>query len=301
MARSTPKRRGKIETPARPYWTGTIQLSLVSLPVNIFTGIDRAAEVHFHQIHKPTGKRVRYLKVVPGVGEVKPDEIVKGYEYEKGHYAIVAPEELKALRLETTSTMPIVRFVDRNEIDAIYFDEPFFVAPSETAGMEAFVVVREALRAMKKVALGQIVLGGRERIAALQPCGRGMLMETLRYPADIRKADRFFAPIKDAKPDKEQLELATMLIERKAGAFEPEAFKDHYEAAVRELLEQKKKGHKVVAPEEEEQPRGAQVIDLMDALRRSVKGDAPAAKAASKRHARAQRRTAPRRKAAGRR
>jgi DNA end-binding protein Ku len=298
MARSTSKRRGKIAAPARPYWTGTIQLSLVSLPVNIFTGIDRAAEVHFHQIHKPTGKRVRYLKVVPGVGEVKPDDIVKGYEYEKGHYAIVAPDELKALRLETTNTMPIVRFVDRGEVDAIYFDEPFFVAPAEEAGIEAFVVVREALRAAKKAGLGQIVLGGRERIAALQPCGRGMLMETLRYPEDIKKADAFFAPIKDVKPDKEQLELAKMLIERKSGPFEPDAFKDHYEQAVRELLEQKKKGHKVVAPEEEA-PKGAEVIDLMEALRRSVKGNAPAAKAASKRHV--QPRARPRRKAGGRR
>src|SRR5262249_4327809 len=158
----------------------------------------------------------------------------------------------KALRLETTNTMPIVRFVDRNEIDAIYFDEPFFVAPSEEAGVEAFEVVREALRATKKVGLGQIVLGGRERIAALQPCGRGMLMETLRYTDDIRKTDTFFAPIKAAKPDKEQLELARTLIERKAGPFEPEAFKDHYEQAVRELLAEKKKGHKVVAPEEGE-------------------------------------------------
>jgi len=298
MPRSTHKRRGKIAAPARPYWTGTIQLSLVSLPVNIFTGIDRAAEVHFHQIHKPTGKRVRYLKVVPGVGEVKQDEIVKGYEYEKGHYAIVAPAELKALRLETTNTMPIVRFVDRTEIDAIYFDAPFFVAPSEVAGIEAFIVVREALRASRKVALGQIVLGGRERIAAVQPCGRGMLMETLRYPDDLKAADTFFAPVKDARPDKEQLDLAKMLIERKSGPFEPAAFKDHYEAAVRELLAEKKKGHKVVAPEEEETPKGAEVIDLMEALRRSVKDKAPAAKAASKARAPAR---APRRRAGGRR
>jgi DNA end-binding protein Ku len=285
MARSTAKRRGKVATPARPYWSGTIQLSLVSLPVNIFTGIDRAAEVHFHQIHKPTGKRVRYLKVVPGVGEVKQDDIVKGYEYEKGHYAIVEPEELKALRLDTARTMPIVRFVDRGEIDAIYFDEPFFVAPSEEAGVEAFVVVRDALRDARKVALGQIVLGGRERIAALQPCGRGMLMETLRYPDDIKAADKFFAAIKEGKADKEQRELAAMLIERKSGPFAPDEFKDHYEHAVRELLAEKKKGHKVVAPEEEEPKGGAEVIDLMEALRRSIKGGAPAAKAASKRQA----------------
>jgi DNA end-binding protein Ku len=299
--RAAAKRKGRIAPPARPYWTGTIQLSLVSLPVNVFTGVDRAGEVHFHQIHKPTGKRVRYLKVVPGVGEVKPADIVKGYEYEKGHYAIVAPEELKALRLETTNTMPIVRFVDRREIDAIWFDAPFFVAPAEDSAVDAFIVIRDALRAARKIALGQIVLGGRERIAALQPCGRGMLMETLRYPDDIRAKDALFAPIAERKPDKEQLDLAAMLIERKSGPFAPGDFKDHYEQAVRALLEEKKKGHKVVAPEDEAPAGGgAEVIDLMEALRRSVKGAAPAVRAARPGGGKASRaRARSRRKAAG--
>lgn len=306
------KRKGKIAAPSRPYWSGNIRMSLVSIPVNAYTATDRAKELHFHQLHKPTGKRVRYQKVVPGVGEIQNDEIVKGYEFEKGKYVVVEPEELKALRIESSSTFTIDRFVDREEIDSIYFDDPYYVAPSEESAIDAFAVIRDALKAKKKVGLGQIVLGGRERIAALQPFGKGMLLETLRYPEDLKKSETFFAPIEAQKADKAQIDLASQLIDQKAGAFEPDKFEDHYEDAVRELLEKKMKGEKIVTDEEPEPRKGAEVIDLMEALRRSVErkgGDAkpserapggggrphrPAARGATK-----TRRASPRKKAAG--
>lgn len=306
-------RKGKIAAPSRPYWTGHIRMSLVSIPVNAFTATDRARDFHFHQLHKPTGKRVRYQKMVPGVGPIENDEIVKGYEFEKGKYVVVEPDELKALRMESTSNFTIERFVDRDEIGSIYFDEPYFVAPSEEGAVDAFAVIRDALKAKGKVGIGQIVLGGRERIAALQPFGKGMLLETLRYPDDLKKADTFFAPIEGEKADKSQIELASKLIEQKAGAFEPDKFEDHYEDAVRELLEKKMKGEKIVTDDEPEPRRGAEVIDLMEALRRSVErkgADAkPSERGASpdgrphrpaRRPAKAARsRAAPRKKAAG--
>jgi DNA end-binding protein Ku len=264
---------------ARPTWSGAIRLSLVVLPVAIYRAVDVRHEVHFHQIHKPTGKRVRHLNVVPGQGAVDRADIVKGYEYSKDQYVLVEPEELKALRLESKDSFSIVQFVDRNEIDAIYFDEPFFVVPDGEAGMEAFVVIRDALRSTKQVGLGQIVLSGRERIAALQPCGKGMLLETLRYAEDLRKTSGYFSDIKNVSVDKDQLGLAVKLIEQKTTPFDPERFKDHYENALHELIERKlkSKGRRVRA--EEPEYKGAEVIDLMEALRQSIgrKGGSPAA------------------------
>jgi DNA end-binding protein Ku len=297
------KRGGRIAAPSRPYWSGTIRLSLVALPVNVFKGVDQKADFHFHQLHKPSGKRIQYQKVAAGEGPVDTADIVKGYEYAKGKYIVVEPEELKSLRIESNSSFTIVRFVDRNDIDAIYFDEPHFVAPADEAAVESFAVVRDALRAARKIGLGQIVLSGRERIAALGPCGDGLLLETLRYEDDLKDAKKFFAPAKGVKADRDQLELARRLIEQKSGAFEPDAFKDHYEQAVREMLDAKRK-HKEVVTAEPPVRRSAEVIDLMDALRRSVKGEKRETAAPERRAPRrpeAPERRAPRRRAAGRR
>jgi DNA end-binding protein Ku len=282
---------------ARPYWTGAIRLSLVVLPVRLYHAVDTRSEVHFHQIHKASGKRVRHQNVVPGRGAVERDEIVKGYEYAKDQYVLLEPEELKAVRLESADNFSIVQFVDRNEIDAIYFDEPYFVVPDGDAGLDAFAVVRDALRAEKKVGLGQIVLSGRERIAALQPCGKGMLLETLRYAEDLKKAGKYFDGMKKVAVDKDQLGLAKKLIEQKAAPFDPERFKDHYENALRELIERKLKSKGRRIRTEEPERKGAEVIDLMEALRQSVgrksgavgrasapePADAPARKAAAPR------------------
>jgi DNA end-binding protein Ku len=255
---------------ARPTWSGAIRLSLVVLPVAIFRAVDVRSEIRFHQIHKPTGKRVRHLNVVPGQGAVEREDIVKGYEYSKDQYVLLDPEELKALRLESKDSFSIVQFVDRNEIDAIYLDEPFFVVPDGEAGMEAFIVIRDALRSTKRMGLGQIVLSGRERIAALQPCGKGMLMETLRYAEDLRKAEDYFTGIKNISVDKDQVSLAQKLIDQKTKPFDPEKFKDHYESALRELIERKLKSKGRLIRAEEPERKGAEVIDLMEALRQSV-------------------------------
>jgi DNA end-binding protein Ku len=282
----------------RPSWSGAIRLSLVVLPVAIYRAVDVRGEVRFHQIHKPTGKRVRHLNVVPGQGAVDREDIVKGYEYSKDQYVLLEPDELKALRLESADSFSIVQFVDRNEIDSIYFDEPFFVVPDGDAGMEAFVVIRDALRATQRVGLGQIVLAGRERIAALQPCGKGMLLETLRYAEDLKQAEDYFAGIKNVSVDKDQVGLARKLIEQKTAPFDPERFKDHYENALRELIDRKlkSKGRRIRA--EEPERKGAEVIDLMEALRQSVgrKGGDNRREAPAKRPA-ASRRSNPRSKA----
>lgn len=257
--------------PARPYWTGAIRLSLVVLPVEIFSAVDPAGAVSFHQIHKPSGKRVRYQKIAEGEGPIENEDIAKGFEISKDRYVVIDPEDLKKLRLETAKSFSIVQFVDRNEIDAIYFDEPYFVVPDGDAGKEAFAVIREALRASRKVGLGQIVVSGRERIAALQPCGKGMILETLRYDDDLKKAHDFFGGIKDIKPDSDQLALAKQLIAQKSGPFNPERFKDHYESAVRDLIKRKMKTKgKKLAVEESEPSRGAEVIDFVEALKRSL-------------------------------
>jgi DNA end-binding protein Ku len=254
---------------ARPYWTGAIRLSLVVLPVEIFSAVDPAGDVHFHQIHKPSGKRVRYQKIVEGEGKVENEDIAKGYEFSKGHYVVIDPEDLKKLRLETAESFNIVRFVDRSEIDSIYFDKPYFVVPDGEAGREAFAVIRDALRATGKVGLGQVAVAGRERLAVLQPCGKGMMLETLRYEDDLKNARNFFSGIKDVKADSDQLDLAKKLIEQKTGPFEPEKFKDHYESAVRDLIKRKMKGKKIEAKEPEPR-RSADVIDLAEALKRSL-------------------------------
>jgi len=255
--------------PARPYWTGAIRLSLVVLPVQIFSAVDPAGAVSFHQIHKPSGKRVRYQKIAEGEGPIDNEDIAKGYEISKDRYVVIDPDDLKKLRLETAQSFNIVQFVDRNEIDAIYFDEPYFVVPDGDAGQEAFAVIRDALRASRKVGLGQVAVSGRERIAAIQPCGKGMLLETLRYEDDLKNAHDFFAGIKGIKPDSDQLALAKQLIAQKSGPFKPERFKDHYESAVRDLIKRKMTGKKI-AVEEPEPRRGAEVIDFVEALKRSL-------------------------------
>ncbi len=269
----------------RPYWTGAIRLSLVVLPVQIFSALNRQGDVAFHQIHKPTGKRVRHQNVVPGVGPVEREDIVKGYEYAKDQYVLLEPDELKDLKLESADSFSVVQFVDRNDIDAIYFDDPFFVVPDGDAAQEPFAVMREALREARKVGLGQIVVGGRERIAALQPCGKGMMLETLRYENDLKEAEDFFADVDKVTVDKDQLALAKQLIEQKAGKFDPAKFKDHYENAVRELINRRMKGKRVKV--EPEPKKSGEVIDFMEALRRSLgkDGGRKAASAASARKA----------------
>jgi DNA end-binding protein Ku len=287
---------------ARPYWKGQIRLALVSIPVEIYSATRSGATIAFNQIHEPTGKRIKYEKVVPGVGPVDPEDIVKGFQYSKGSYVLLDDEELEAVKLESKKTLELTQFVDAHEIDPLYYERPYYVVPADDLAEDAFVVLREALRDTKKVGLGQLALRGREYIVSLKPCGRGILLETLRYADEVVKAQGYFRDIPDSKPDPEMLELAETLIDRKTAEFDPSKFHDRYVDALKELIEKKRKskGARIEAEEEDAAPsRGTNVVDLMAALKRSI--ERPGAKPAKKAPARkppAAKKAAPARKRA---
>jgi DNA end-binding protein Ku len=282
---------------ARPYWKGQIRLALVSIPVEIYSATRSGATIAFNQIHEPTGKRIKYEKVVPGVGAVDPDEIVKGYEVSKGSYVLLEDEELEAVKLESKKTLELTQFVDPSEIDPLYYEKPYYVVPADDLAEEAFVVLREALRDTKKVALGQLAMRGREYMVSLKPCGRGILLETMRYADEVVKAQGYFREISDTKPDTEMLELAETLIDKKTAKFDPAKFHDRYVDALRDLIEKKRKskGAKIEAEEEETPKRGSNVVDLMAALKKSI--EKPTAKPAAAKKASAKK-AAPARKRA---
>ena len=286
---------------ARPYWKGQIRLALVSIPVEIYSATRSGATVAFNQIHEPSGKRIKYEKVVPGIGAVEPEDIVKGYEYSKGHYVLLDDDELEAVKLESKKTLELTQFVDAHEIDPLYYERPYYVVPADDLAEEAFVVLREALKETRKVALGQLARRGREYVVSLKPCGRGILLETLRYADEVVKAQGYFRDISDAKPDEEMLELAEALIDKKASKFDPAKFHDRYVDALKDLIEKKRKlkGAKIEA-EEEEAPakRGSNVIDLMAALKKSIEKPAAKAEGTKKSPAKASSRKSPARKAA---
>ncbi|MEA3003368.1 MAG: end-binding protein Ku [Sphingomonadales bacterium] len=255
---------------ARAYWRGQIRLALVSIPVEIFSATKSGAQIAFNQIHEPTGKRIKYEKVVPGVGPVDPEDIVKGYEIDKGTYVTLTDEELEAVKLESRKTLELAQFVDYDEVDVLYFDKPYFVVPADDLAEEAYIVLREALRHTRKMGLGQLAMRGREYLVSIKPCGRGIVLETLRYADEVNKAQNYFRDIADAKPDEELLDLAETLIDRKTAPFDPSKFHDRYIEALRDLIEQKRKGKTIHAEEEQAPAKGSNVIDLMAALKRSI-------------------------------
>lgn len=253
--------------PARAYWKGHLRLSLVSFPVRLHPAVSSSAKVQLHQIHKTTGERVHYQKFVPDIGPVENEDIVKGYEYEKDRYVTIEPEELEQIRLESKHTIDIVQFVDAEEVDPVYYERSYFVLPDGEFAVEPFRVVRDALRDTGKVALGQVVLSGAEHLVALRPKGRGMIMETLRYASQVRRAETYFEEIGEGEADPEQIELAKQIIRSRSAPFEPARFKDHYQSALRELVGEKLRG---APPQLEAAPQPPRVVNLMDALRRSV-------------------------------
>ncbi|RDE04933.1 Ku protein [Sphingomonas aracearum] len=266
---------------ARAYWQGQIRLALVSIPVEIYSATKSGAQIAFHQIHEPSGKRIKYEKVVPGIGPVDTDEIVKGFEFEKGEYVLLEQDEIDAVKLESKKTLELTQFVDASEIDVLYYEKPYFVVPADDLAEEAFIVLREALRRAKKVGLGQLAMRGREYIVSLKPCGRGMILETLRYADEVHRAQGYFREIPDEEPDPELLDLATALIDRKSAAFDPQEFHDRYVDALKHLVEEKRKakGRKIIEDKEEGGGRsGSNVVDLMAALKKSM--ERPDAKAA---------------------
>jgi DNA end-binding protein Ku len=267
--------------PARPYWTGYLKLSLVTIGVRLYTATTERERVRFHQIHEPSGERVRQQLVVPGIGPVERDDIVKGYEYEKGRYVTVDPDDVKRLRLETTDTIDITEFVE--DIDPIYFDAPYYLVPDGSVAEEGYRVIREALNESGKIAVGQVVINGQERIIAIRPLGTGLLANSLRYPDEIRKPEDYFRSIAADSADEDQLAIMDQIIRRKSRKFEPDKFVDHYQTALRELVAQKLKG-KLPAKEPERRP--AQVINLMEALKRSLAEEEKSGTASPRRAAR---------------
>ena len=271
---------------ARAYWQGQIRLALVSIPVEIYPAVKSGASISFRQIHEPSGKPISYEKVVQGIGAVDHDDIVKGYEISKGNYVLLDDAEIEAVKIESRKTLELVQFVDLHEIDVFYFEKPYYVVPSDDLAEEAYIVLREALRAAKKVALGQLSMRGREYLVSIKPCGKGLVMETLRYSDEVRRAQTYFTDIGDAKPDEELLDLAQTLIDKKSAPFDAAKFSDRYVDALQALVEKKakQKGGGKILEDVDDAPsgKGSNVIDLMAALRKSVGGDKPAAKKAAK-------------------
>jgi len=256
--------------PARPYWTGFLKLSLVTIAVRLYTATSEREKVRFHQIHEPTGERVRQQLVVPGHGPVERDEIVKGYEYEKGHYITVDPDDIKRLRLETTDTIDIVEFVD--DIDPIYFDTPYYLVPDGSVAEEGYRVIREALRESNKVAVGRVVINGQERTVAIRPLGSGLLGNSVRYADEVRNPEDYFRAIAEDDVDEDQRAIMEQIIKRKTREFDPGEFHDRYQVALRELIDEKLEGK---LPPKQPERKPAQVINLMDALKRSLAEEEP--------------------------
>jgi DNA end-binding protein Ku len=264
----------------RANWKGFLRLSLVTCPVALYPATSDADNVSFNQINKNTGHRIKYKKVDAETGdEVENDDIIKGYPVDKDTYIEVSKDELESIALESTRTIEIDEFVPKSEIDTRYLIRPYYLVPDGKVGHDAYAVIRETIRDMGKVALGRVVLTSREHIIALEPMGNGLMGNLLRYPYEVRNEKEYFDGIQDVKVTKEMLDLARHIVNQKSGEFEPEKFEDHYESALIELINKKRAGKTISAPTQSR--TSGNVIDLMDALRKSLKGEpkvAPAAK-----------------------
>jgi DNA end-binding protein Ku len=252
----------------RAYWKGYLKLSLVSCPIALYPATSEREKISFHQLNKNTGHRIKYRKVDAESGdEVDSSDIIKGYEVGKGQYLELDPEELEAIAIESKRTIDIDEFVPKKEIDELYLNSPYYIVPDGEVGQQAFAVIREAIRQEGMVAIGKVVFTSREHIIALEARDKGLLGVTLRYPYEVRKEQVYFDEIPDEKIPKDMLDLASHIVESKAGHFKPERFEDQYEDALKELLKKKQSGQKIEAPREREPSK---VVNLMDALRRSV-------------------------------
>jgi len=255
----------------RAYWKGYLKLSLVSCPIALFPATSEREKISFHQLNKATGNRIRYKKVDADTGdEVDNADIVKGYEIAKGEYIELEPEELEAVAIESKRIIDIEQFVPRSEIDELYLRDPYYVVPDGEVGQQAFAVIREAIRKEGMVALGKVVFTSREHVIALEPRAKGMVGMTLRYPYEVRQEGEYFDAVEDEKIPKDMIDLAVHIVETKTGHFKPSEFKDDYEDALKELLRKKQKGEKIERPKER---APSNVINLMDALRQSVKAE----------------------------
>lgn len=264
----------------RANWKGYLRLSLVSCPVALYPATSDTEKISFNQLNKNTGHRIRYLKVDAETGdEVEPGDIIKGYQVDKDTYVQVDKEELEAIALESTRTIEIDEFVRQDDIDSRYLIRPYYLVPDGKVGHDAFAVIRETIKRMDMVAIGRVVLTNREHIIGLQPLGKGLMGTLIRYPYEVRDEKEYFDDIQDVKITNDMLDLAKHIVEQKTGEFDPEKFEDHYESALIELINRKRNGEQIKAPTASR--TAGNVIDLMDALRKSLKGggsDPPAAK-----------------------
>ena len=267
-ARHTARDEGEAKLSARPIWQGHLRLSLVSCPVALYGAASRANDVSFHLLNPKTNNRIRMIPTDPDTGPIERSELVKGYEISKNSYVVVTPKELDAVKLETTHTIDIERFVDANDIDRLFWNTPYYLVPNEKTGLDAYTVIRDALEETGRIALGRVVMHTRERLVALEPRGKGIVATTLRMRNEVADPAHAFADIPAAKPDKRMIEIATKIIEQQEGAFDPDEFQDRYEKALRDLIRRKEKGEKIVTAEPVEDTN---VIDLMAALKKSLK------------------------------
>ena len=257
----------------RAYWKGYLRLSLVSCPIQLFPAASEREKVRFHQLSRKTGNRIRYVKVDADTGdEVAADQIIKGYEVSKGNYLEVEPDELEAVEIDSTRMIDIDQFVPRKEIDDLYMKDPYYIVPDGEVGLQAFAVIRDAIKKQGMVALGRVVFTNREHVISLEARGKGLMGVTLRYPYEVRDEKDYFDDIPNESVPKDMLELATHIVQTKAGHFKPDKFEDHYENALRNLIKRKQEGKPIERPKEREP---AKVIDLMDALRKSAGKETP--------------------------
>ena len=263
-----PANTNEPELSGRPVWQGQLRLSLVSCPVALYGATTRAADISFHLLNPDTNNRIRMVPTDPDTGPVERAHLVKGYEIAKNKYVVLSNEELYAVRLETTRTIEIERFVDEREIDRLYWNDPYYLVPNEDSSAEAYAVIREALAEAGRIALGRVVMHTRERLVALEPRDRGIVVYTLRMGDEVISPKQAFADIPAVRPDKEMIEIASKIIEQREGAFEPSKFEDRYENALRDLIRRKQKGERLVTAEPVEEDN---VIDLMAALKKSLK------------------------------
>src|SRR6201995_1663858 len=264
----------------RANWKGFLRLSLVTCPVALYPATSDGEKVSFNQINRKTGHRIKYAKVDADTGEeVANDDIMKGYKVDTDTYIEISKDELDDIALESTRTIEIDEFVPKSDIDNRYLIRPYYLVPDGKVGHDAFAVIRETIRGLNKVAIGRVVLTNREHIIALEPLDKGLMGTLLRCPYEVRDPKEYFDDIQDVKVTKDMLDLARHIVEKKSGSFEPDKFEDQYEPPLVNLINQKRPG-KPITPKE--RPRGDNVVDLMEALRRSVGGDASASKAAAK-------------------
>lgn len=255
----------------RAYWKGTLKLSLVSCPVALYPATTASEKTRFHMINRDTGHRLKQQMVDMKTGDVvETDQKGRGYEVAKGRYVEVEKDELDAVRIESTHTIDIDSFVPRDEIDRRYLDHPYYIVPNRKDGVDAFAVIRDAMKDQDRVAIARIVLTNREHVVAIEPLGKGLLATTLRYPYELRDEADYFADIKSPRISKDMVELASHILQTKAAHFDPSKFRDQYETALKKLVKRKAAGKTIAAPEREQAP--SNVVNLMDALKQSLKG-----------------------------